>query len=98
MLNVIWSDIADNRLEEIDKYLLITFGKKSVDEFRYKLISTVDLISQNNQIGTKISKKLRRFVVVKQISIIYSVSSEIEILSLWDNRQDPLNFQKLFSS
>ena len=90
ILNVIWTKIAEKKLEEINKYLLDNFGQKTVDEFQVKLISSVDLISQNNEIGKRVREDLRVFLVVKQISIVYTVSSEIQILTLWDNRQKPI--------
>ena len=90
VLNVIWTKIAEKKLEEINKYLLDNFGQKTVDEFQVKLISSADLISQNNEIGKRVREDLRVFLVVKQISIVYTVSSEIEILTLWDNRQKPI--------
>lgn len=90
VLNVIWTKIAEKKLEEINKYLLDSFGQKTVDEFQVKLISSADLISQNNEIGKRVREDLRVFLVVKQISIVYTVSSEIQILTLWDNRQKPI--------
>ena len=90
ILNVIWTKIAEKKLEEINKYLLDNFGQKTVDEFQVKLISSADLISQNNEIGKRVREDLRVFLVVKQISIVYTVSSEIQILTLWDNRQKPI--------
>ena len=90
ILNVIWTKIAEKKLKEINKYLLDNFGQKTVDEFQVKLISSVDLISQNNEIGKLVREDLRVFLVVKQISIVYTVSSEIQILTLWDNRQKPI--------
>ena len=90
VLNVIWTKIAEKKLEEINKYLLDNFGQKTVDEFQVKLISSADLISQNNEIGKRVREDLRVFLVVKQISIVYTVSSEIQILTLWDNRQKPI--------
>ena len=89
-MNVIWTKIAEKKLEEINKYLLDNFGQKTVDEFQVKLISSADLISQNNEIGKRVREDLRVFLVVKQISIVYTVSSEIQILTLWDNRQKPI--------
>lgn len=90
VLDVIWTKIAEKKLEEINKYLLDNFGQKTVDEFQVKLISSADLISQNNEIGKRVREDFRVFLVVKQISIVYTVSSEIEILTLWDNRQKPI--------
>lgn len=90
VLDVIWTKIAEKKLEEINKYLLDNFGQKTVDEFQVKLISSADLISQNTEIGKRVREDLRVFLVVKQISIVYTVSSEIEILTLWDNRQKPI--------
>lgn len=90
ILDVVWSKVAIQKLEEINKYLLEDFGQKSVDGFRNKLFSSIDLIAQNHNIGKLIREDLRAFVVVKQISIVYSVSYEIEILTLWDNRQKPI--------
>ena len=90
VMDVVWSPLSLRRFEKIENYLKINFGEKSANEFAYKLLSTVDLIRQNKEIGKKIRNDIRVFVVVRQISIHYRISTCIEILTLWDNRQMPI--------
>jgi hypothetical protein len=47
------------------------------------------MIAQYPEIGKRIGTDRRAFVVAKQISIHYRVTSRIEIIVLWDNRQMP---------
>ena len=90
VMDDVWSPLSLRRFEEIENYLKINFGEKSANEFAYKLLSTVDLIRQNTEVGKKITNDIRTFVVVRQISIHYRISMCIEILTLWDNRQMPI--------
>jgi plasmid stabilization system protein ParE len=90
IMEVVWSPLSLLRYEEIKIYLLENFGKDSSNEFSDKLLSSVDLIAQNSAVGKKINNDIRSLVVVKQISIHYQVTSQIEILTLWDNRRAPI--------
>lgn len=90
IMEVVWSPLLLLRYEEIKIYLLENFGKDSSNEFSDKLLSSVDLSAQNSAVGKKINNDIRSFVVVKQISIHYQVTSQIEILTLWDNRRAPI--------
>ena len=90
IMEVVWSPLSLLRYEEIKIYLLENFGKDSSNEFSDKLLSSVDLIAQNSAVGKKINNDIRSLVVVKQISIHYQVTSQIEILTLWDNRRVPI--------
>ena len=90
IMEVVWSPLSLLRYEEIKIYLLENFGKDSSNEFSDKLLSSVDLIAQNSAVGKKINNSIRSLVVVKQISIHYQVTSQIEILTLWDNRRAPI--------
>jgi plasmid stabilization system protein ParE len=89
-MNIVWSPLSLKKFEAIRTYLMVRFGQNTAEEFSLKLLSAIDLIAQNPQLGKKIDKTIRALVVVKQISIHYKVTSEIHILTLWDNRQMPL--------
>lgn len=69
VMNVVWSPLSLRRFEEIENYLKINFGEKYANEFAYKLLSTVDLIRQNTEVGKKITNDIRAFVVVRQMPI-----------------------------
>lgn len=90
VMEVIWSPLSIIRFEEILVYLNQNFGQHAANEFSYRLLSAVDTISQHPEIGKKMDRKIRAFVVVKQISIHYEFSTKLHILTLWDNRQMPL--------
>ena len=39
--------------------------------------------------------KIRSLLVLKNFSIIYRITDRIEILSFWDNRNDPTKLERL---
>lgn len=89
-----WSEDALLDYEEILSYLKENWGMGSVLKFQRKVESEIKLISEMPGIFPFINKlkRLRRCVVVKQVSLYYmelEVEKEIFIVRLLDNRQDP---------
>ena len=88
-MKVVWSAVAKENIDALKSYLLENFGEKATIEFLTKLLSAVEIISQYPEIGKRIGKNKRAFVVVRQISVYYRIEEHIEIIMLWDNRQMP---------
>ena len=88
-MKVVWSTVAKENIDALKSYLLENFGEKATIEFLTKLLSAVEIISQYPEIGKRIGKNKRAFVVVRQISVYYRIEEHIEIIMLWDNRQMP---------
>jgi hypothetical protein len=59
-----------------------------------KVDHLLKIISDNPEIFPEINKKnkVRRCVIVKQISLYYKIKDDqkqVDLLTFWDNRQDP---------
>jgi plasmid stabilization system protein ParE len=89
---IFWSDQALRNLEAIILYLKTSWSEKEVDNFLKKLDHGITLIAQRPKMFpvSLLRSNLRRFVLTKQVSIIYTETKlGITIVSLFDNRQDP---------
>lgn len=91
-MKVFLSRLAELKLELLIEYLVSDWGKFSKEKFLNKLESTIDRISKfpdsnpkSNELGG-----IYKCVVSKQTSLIYRIKNgEIEIITIFDNRQDP---------
>lgn len=91
-LDISYSNQAVLRTDQIIKYLLENWSEKEVKNFLDALEGFEEIVSRFPEIypQSQTLKGFRRAVVVKQISVIYSVhKSEIKIYTLFDNRQNP---------
>ncbi len=88
----IWSDEALNNLKGIIEYLEKNWTKKEIVKFVYLLEKRISVVVLNPFSFPIVnhSKKIRKAVVSKQVSIFYLPdTSQIYILSLFDNRRNP---------
>ncbi len=89
---IIWSPLAEEDLGNILEYLAENWNQKVI----IRLLNKIDLVTNQiakvpNQYPT-INKKLqvRKCVVTKQNTLFYrEIEKQIEILRLYDTRQDP---------
>ena len=91
-LEIHWSAKAVRDLDNIFKYLELTWTQKEVTNFTSKLNKALALISKRPKLFslTNYRKNLRRCVLNKQTTIYYQErDAEIFIIALFDNRQDP---------
>lgn len=97
-LKVIWSDEAINNLEKLIFYLESNWDKKVIQRFFHRLeniIETLSLYPGAYRLVIK-SKGIRKAVITKQVSIFYQKkNSEIEIITLLDNRINPKTIRKI---
>ena len=89
---IIWSRIAEDDLINVTNYLIIKWSKRIADDFIDLLEEFTDQISSNPKSYPMINKKKRvhKCVVTKHNSLYYhEVGNKVEIIRLFDNRQNP---------
>jgi plasmid stabilization system protein ParE len=95
---VILTKRASYRIEELFKYLEAEWSEKVKNDFIDKFENAIYQIQKYPEIAPKsdIIQNLHKYVVTKQTSIIYRIDKKfITILTIFDNRMDPKNLNKL---
>ncbi|MBK6281946.1 MAG: type II toxin-antitoxin system RelE/ParE family toxin [Draconibacterium sp.] len=87
-----WSSSARADIGNISDYLMNEWGKSVLTKFLLKLDRIIYQIiinpKQYPEINTRL--KIRKYVVTKQNILFYKIKGEtIEIVRLYDTRQDP---------
>lgn len=91
-----WSSRAENDFAEILEYLNNHWSASVASDFISKVDKCISLIQQNTEQFPFLNKnfKIRKCVVTKHNSIFYrDTESRIEILRLFDTRQNPESLQ-----
>lgn len=89
---VVWLDEAKENKEKIELHLSTYWSQKEVRHFYQKLDEHISLIAANPNMfkRTQARKNIRRSVLTKQTTLYYKFDGQqIEILFLFDTRQDP---------
>ena len=89
-----WSKKADDRFDQVLKYLQAEWGEKVTSAFVKKVFEFLEILSEFPEIGTveNRTKSIRGFTIIKQIKIFYKISKNyITILNFYDTRQNPKN-------
>ncbi len=92
VLKIFWSKKADYSFENILNYLLAEFGEAVAKNFAKNVDEVIGLLKIFPELGTEENSELRirGFVVVKQVTLIYKVKKDkIVLLNFYDNRQKP---------
>ena len=94
---IIWSRLAQNDRKAILQFWI---DHNKSNTFSIKLnqffIDTIDLLSKHPNIGKKTEFPDIRIKIVKHYFITYRITeNSIEILTIWDSRQNPTNFQRI---
>ena len=89
--SIIWSQRAVSELKDILEFYTERNGNT---RYAFKILDKTEevltILGQNEFIGRLTSNKITRVVVMDVYLIFYEVQkSQIEILSFWDNRQNP---------
>lgn len=95
---VIWSKLAHQDRQEILAFW-INYTKSYAYSKRLNQLfeNTADLISKHPKIGKKTEVQDVRIKIVKDYYFTYrEKETKIEILTIWDSRQDPKNFNRIF--
>jgi len=93
---IIWSPSSENDFAEILEYLQRKWNNKVAFQFISKTEYLLNQITENPTQFPLINKqlKVRKCVLSKHKSLYYRVNTtNIEILRIYDSRQDPLNFK-----
>ncbi|QTY27976.1 type II toxin-antitoxin system RelE/ParE family toxin [Flavobacterium sp. CS20] len=94
---VVISKTAEKKLDNLFKYLTEEWSNKIKKDFIKKLDSSIELIKNQPEIfpESKKGKGLRKCVITKQTTLYYRYNSEqINIVTIFDNRQNPNKLDK----
>jgi plasmid stabilization system protein ParE len=88
---IFWTDEAIHSLNSCVEFLESVWDEKIIEKFLDLIDGKIDLISSNPEIGSKVfSTDNRKLLIHENVSLYYKVdNSELKILLIWDNRQDP---------
>ena len=94
---IIWSDEALSNLKNIIEYLESRWTKREITKFAKLLEKQINRIKNNPFLFLKSEtvEDYRKSVLSKQTTLYYTINgSEIRIISLFDNRQNPTSISK----
>lgn len=94
---IIWSRLAhQNRIEILEYYIIRNQSVSYSLKLNQIFIETVELISKYPRIGKKTNYPNVRVKVVKHYLFTYRETLDaIEIITIWDARQDPRKFENI---
>lgn len=102
-MTVFWLDFAQNKLEDIHDYYCYKANKKIADKIVLDIINSTINLQKHPELGQidpllQERKEQFRFIIVSHHKIIYWINSakkRIEIITVFDTRQNP---QKLLET
>ena len=88
---IIWSTHSKENLIDIYDYFNFRNKSKLYSQKLHRIFqSEVKRLIQNNEIGIQTNNELIRGLIVGDYTLFYEIKPEfIEILTVWDNRQNP---------
>ncbi len=95
-LKIVWTQEAENQLDETIKYLESNWSNDEINNFFNLLEEAIQTITKA---PTRHKKSIRRsgtheFQLTPHNTIFYSFNSkEVTVLLFWSNRQDPNNIK-----
>lgn len=92
-MELVFTDKASEMLISVALFIEQKWNLKQADKFLLKAYQTFDLILEHPFIfkASTLDPKIRIGIIAKQCSFFYEVKdTEIVILFLWDNRQNPI--------
>ncbi|WP_286969374.1 type II toxin-antitoxin system RelE/ParE family toxin [Flavobacterium sp. UBA4854] len=86
--------------EKTFSQIINKYSDLKASKFSNQTISTIEIIVQNNHIGTKYKKtSFRKFLISNQVHLFYTVEKQtIYIVLFWDNKRNPLELDVILSS
>jgi len=103
VLTVYWSQIAEDRLDDIFNYYKLKAGKSTAVKLVNGIVDqTIDL-EKNPRLGQKeelLAERIQefRFLIYKHYKIIYWINkhqNRIEIANIFDCRQNPVKIHEV---
>jgi plasmid stabilization system protein ParE len=94
---IIWSKLAQENRKSILQYWIDRNKSKAYSiKLNQIFVDTVELLSKYPKIGKKTVYTDIRVKIVKNYFITFrETETNIEILTIWDTRQDPLKFDRI---
>jgi plasmid stabilization system protein ParE len=94
---IIWSRLAHlDRIQILDYWIKRNKSNAYSRRLNQKFEDTADLISKHPKIGKETDVIDVRIKIVKDYFFTYrETETIIEILTIWDSRQDPLMFDRI---
>lgn len=88
---IVWSELAKNELYHVLEFYTL---RNRSPNYSQKLLNEIDRLlaslAKNESLGRLTSNRCTRVLTLKYYLIFYEVTvSQIEIISFWDNRQNP---------
>jgi hypothetical protein len=76
------------------------YSETKAASFSRKSISVLEIIQQNNHVGSKYKKtSYRKFLVSNEVYVFYKIEQEIiYVVLFWDNKRNPINLYIILSS
>ncbi|MHC0445263.1 hypothetical protein ACWA1F_07620 [Flavobacterium sp. 3-218] len=76
------------------------YTESKASEFSKKTVSIIEIISQNNHIGSRHKKTaFRKFLISHQVYLFYKIEKQIlYIIIFWDNKRNPVDLEIILSS
>jgi len=80
--------------------IISKYAEVKAKDFAKETISIIEMIENNNHIGSRYKKTpYRKFLVSSQIYLFYKIEFEvIYIVLFWDNKRNPLELDIILSS
>ena len=97
MRRIIWSPKSQKDYAKIIDYLLIEWTLKEVQKFVEQIEEAISILEKGNvDFRTIRYESLHVVVISNQISIFYRIQSKskVEIIRIWDNRQNSAKLSK----
>jgi arsenate reductase-like glutaredoxin family protein len=94
-----WSHESVLQTDEIIDYLEKNWTAREISRFLSALKGFEDIVTYNPEVYPESSfkKGFHRAVILKQISVIYSIENDIiKVHILYDNRQNPRKIKKKY--
>ena len=87
---IFWTPIGLESLREVQSFILEHWNQHVLDYFIDLIDKRIDQLKSNPKLAPIIeSTEYRKLLIHKNVSIFYTLESEIiKILLVWDNRQD----------
>ena len=100
-IEIFWTPIAVQSLQETVHFLSKNWNDDIVDKFFDLVDQKIQRIKDHPKIGLKVkNSQIRRILVHPNVSLFYRINStQLKIVLIWDNWQDPKNlYEKLKKS
>lgn len=93
---VVWMPIALEDYQSIIDFLLFVWNIEIIREFEVLILESIDRIKLNPTSFALVFGNVRKIIVHKNVTLFYELKAKentIEILSVFDNRQNPVKLK-----